>query len=523
MISPRILAKNLTYYYPGAPMPAVHNVDFSVQDGDFLALAGPSGCGKSTLLRCLTGLIPHASQGEMLGRVEICGLDTRSQPLAKLATMANMVFQDPEIGFFCSTVEDEVAFGPRNLGLSNREVEERVEFALEGTGIENLRTRRVVDLSGGEKRRLAIASVLSMKPMIIVLDEPTSDLDSEGARSILAVLQSLRMNHGISVVVAEHRLGRLSQHLNRVVVMDRGIILADGSPDYIFNKQRSLLERLGIRPPFTGEALYDVMIEKPSGVDWGSSGLTTGHGNDALLRVESVAFSYGDREVLQDVSFEIAPGELVALLGANGAGKTTLAFLLAGVLKPSRGSVAFNHSGGVANGNHMGRVGLLFQNPTRQLFCDSVREEIEFGPRNTGFADYVNKAEDAMNLFGLAEYADVHPHHLSEGEKHRVAAASVLALKPELLILDEPTTGQNWAHLKTLMDRVRSCTDTGMSVFLITHNVRLASEYASRVIIMNRGRILVDGPTRQVFGSLNVNEGTPLRPQQTLGGEMRDD
>jgi energy-coupling factor transport system ATP-binding protein len=455
----------------------------------------------------------------MFGRVEICGLDTRTQPLAKLATTVNMVFQDPEIGFFCSTVEDEVAFGPRNLGLSRLEVEERVEFALEGTGIENLRARRVIDLSGGEKRRLAIASVLSMKPMIIALDEPTSDLDSEGARSILAVLQSLRTKYGLSIVVAEHRLDHVSQHLNRVVVMDSGGILTDGSPSYVFERQRSLLEMLGVRPPLD-EALYDIVMTRPPGIDGSSNGSVTGRDNGTLLRVESVAFSYGDSEVLRDVSFGIGPGELVALLGANGAGKTTVAFLLAGVLKPSRGSVVFNHRG-VANGNHVRRVGLLFQNPTRQLFCDSVRQEIEFGPRNTGSPDYVTRAEDVLNLFGLDKYADAHPHHLSEGEKHRVAFASVLAMKPDLLILDEPTTGQNWAHLKALMDRVRDCTQMGMGVLLITHDYRLASEYATRVIVMNQGRIVANGPTRQVFGSLNVKRGTPLAPEQTAraGGE----
>jgi energy-coupling factor transport system ATP-binding protein len=508
-----ITITGLTYRYPGNSRAAIENIDLTIENGELLAVIGSSGCGKSTFLRCLTGLIPQASEGEMQGRVEICGLDTRLHPLSELATVANMVFQDPDIGFFCSTVEDEVSFGPRNLGLDNGEVRRRIEFALESTGIEHLRTRHVVDLSGGEKQRLAIASALSMMPKVLVLDEPTSDLDREGARATVEVLQSLRTRRGMTVVVAEHRLDELLQHLNRVVVMEKGRIVADGPPGEILNGQHRLLDELGILPPHVSARMSDGSpmrseIEEaapPSPVisHIGCSGLCELKkdlcSRDAILRVNGIAFNYPrGPQVLHGISFEIGRSELVALVGANGVGKTTLGLLIAGLLKPSQGDILLNGVGKL-NGNLGRRVGLLFQNPSRQLFCDSVRQEVEFGPRNMRYGDFATRGQQMLEFFGLEQYADVDPHHLSEGEKQRLATASILAARPELLILDEPTTGQDWARLKALMDLLRIYVKEGMSVLLITHDVRLARQYATRVMIMREGTIAADGPVNEVL------------------------
>ncbi len=511
--SQNIVASDLSYRYPNSTMQSVDRVNLSIEKGDFVALAGRSGCGKSTLLRCLTGLIPQASEGEMKGRVEICGLDTRYHQLAELATVANIVFQDPEVGFFCSTVEEEIAFGPTNLGLAPEEVRQRADFGLAGTGIRHLRSRRVIDLSGGEKQRVAIASVLSMKPRILVLDEPTSDLDPEGIHSIVEVLQSLRTQHGMTVVVAEHRLDHLSRYLDRVVVMEKGCIVADGAPDEIFNARRALLDGLGILPPHvvgetldsdgTKSGIEKARLRNPILSHVGCSGLCELKKGlcekEAILRVNDLAFSYPyGRQVLRDISFEIGRGELVALLGANGAGKTTLANLIAGILKPCQGNILLNGVGKL-NGNHPKRVGFLFQNPNRQLFCDSARQEVEYGPKNLRFSDFARRGNEMLQFFGLERYADTDPHHLSEGEKQRLATASVLATNPSLLILDEPTTGQDWGHLKGLMDMLLVQVGRGMSVLLITHDVRLATEYASRAMIMTQGRIVVDGPVSQVL------------------------
>jgi energy-coupling factor transport system ATP-binding protein len=331
-----------------------------------------------------------------------------------------------------------------------------------------------------------------MKPRILVLDEPTSDLDPAGARSTVEVLQSLRTRYGMTVVVAEHRFDDLSRYLNRVVVMEKGRIVADGSRDDIFNGQRRLLGELGILPPHE-----EVPFSSPIISHTGCSGLCEVkkdiRNGDAMLRVNGVAFNYphGQR-VLRDISFEIGRGELVALLGANGAGKTTLAFLIAGLLKPCRGSILLNGVGKL-NGNLARRVGLLFQNPSRQLFCDSVRQEVEFGPRNMRMAEFSKRGQEMLEFFRLERYAGTDPHHLSEGEKQRLATASILAARPDLLILDEPTTGQDWGHLKAFMDLLRVYVREGMSVLLITHDIRLAKNYATRVMVMGDGMIVADG------------------------------
>jgi len=499
--------------YPNGSAPAVKNVNLSIQRGEFVAVIGRSGCGKSTLLRCLSGLIPQASHGEMQGKVEICGLDTLSRPLHRLATVVNIVFQDPDVGFFCSTVEDEVAFGPRNLGLDDAELRQRVEFALRSTCMEHLGRRSIVDLSGGEKRKLAIASVLSMMPKVIVLDEPTSDLDAQGANSVLKVLESLRARDGMTIVVAEHRIDSLLAYLNRIFVMDQGRIVAHGRPGEVLDIKRLSLSGLDIRHFLrTSQASLSCASElgtkkktEPGHHSIPPGRLRSSDPAGALLRADSVSFSYPHGpEVLRDISFEIGRGETVALLGANGSGKTTLALLLAGMLKPSHGRIVlYSMHGENAKSNPAKRVGLLFQNPSRQLFCDSVRDEIEFGPRNMGCVGFSETARRMMESFELSGYADTHPHHLSEGEKQRLATASVLAAGPDLLILDEPTTGQDWGNLKALMDLLQSYVDEGMSVLLITHDTRLAREFASRAVTLEDGRILAGGPANSIPRNLD--------------------
>jgi energy-coupling factor transport system ATP-binding protein len=482
-----------------------------VREGDFLAIIGRSGCGKTTLLRCLTGLIPQASEGEMSGSVEIFGMNTREHGLAKLATMANFVFQDPEVSFFCGTVGEEVAFGPRNLGLDPQEVDSRVDSALRSTSIQHLRTRRVVDLSGGEKQRLAIAAALSMRPRVMVLDEPTSDLDQEGTRAVLEVLELLRNQQAMTVVLSEHRLDRLAPFINRVVVVEEGRKLIEGRPEGVFKGQAELLQGLGIRVPLAYKTStgyhHDSHVPggrlKPpfrpsSNLPQGS--LSMVDSQSILIRVNGLSFCYApNQELLADLSFEISKGEIVALLGANGTGKTTLALLLAGFLKPTKGSMMFN---GVKEETQTHRrrrrkVGLLYQNPNRQLFCDTALKEVEFGLRSLNREDFAGRADEMLRLLDLERHAGDHPYHLSEGERQRLATAATLAIQPDLLILDEPTTGQDWGHLRKLMDFLRIWVRRGSSVLLITHDTRLAAEYASRIMILSDGRIVADGPTQE--------------------------
>jgi energy-coupling factor transporter ATP-binding protein EcfA2 len=448
-------------------------LSLSIRPGEFVLLTGPSGSGKSTLLRALAGLIPHASLARMRGKVVVDGLDTQQHPLPVLAGHVGMVFQNPATQLFCLRVEEEVAFGPRNLGLPLDEVSRRVKWALGAAGLEHLRGRRVNTLSDGEKQRLAIAAILAMAPRILILDEPTSNLDLAGTRQVLSTLEHLRRESS-TVVIAEHKTGEVGRLADRVLILEEGQPVADGPPDVVFARQE-LLHRLGVRQPinYPQSDWTDLILPSLPGRGWGRV--------EPLVELEGVVAGYGKRQVLNGLDLSIRRGELVALVGDNGAGKTTLARLLAGLMKPRQGKARV-----------IGRVGLLFQNPLEQLFCDTVEEELAFGPRNYGLLT-PTLLEDTLATADLGSLRHRRIHALSGGEQQRTALASVLALRPDLLILDEPTMGQDWGHLSTFMDHVGRLNGGGMAILLITHDYELVHRYTQRVLLLRDGRITIEG------------------------------
>lgn len=462
---------------------ALEGLSLKVNRGECVLITGPSGCGKSTLARCLTGLIPHSYSAEMSGRVVIDGLATTEHTVSQLATHVGLVFQNPATQLFCLTVEEEASFGPRNLGLSPAEVAERRDFALVATGIEHLRRRAVKTLSEGERQRLAIASILAMHPRILILDEPTSNLDLKGTRLVLETLERLRCDHGLTILIIEHRLNEFGKLADRVVIMNGGQIVTDDKPQQTFVK-KDLLSRLGVRYPW--HLLQD---------DWTAmipEGIGPRRNETPLVELKGVEAGYNGEAVLHDLNLAIYPGEFVALVGDNGAGKTTVAKLLAGLFKPRRGKVIFNGAGGLDPGQ---RVGLLFQNPLHQLFCDTVGEEVAFGPRNFGlFSD--GSLDEVLSVTGLSGLRARNVYALSSGQQQRTAVAAVIALKPGLLILDEPTMGQDWGHLSSFMDFLIELNRQWMTILLITHDYKLICRYAKRIVFLENGHIVADGPPR---------------------------
>jgi energy-coupling factor transport system ATP-binding protein len=453
---PIIEVSGLDVRYPDQH--ALRRVDLSISRGSFVLVGGWSGSGKSTLARALVG--PLQQEGrvpvQMKGEVSVAGLTPGSHSVSQVARHAGLVFQNPAAQLFNATVEEEVAFGPRNLGLASDEIGDRVAYALQVTGCGHLRGRSVRHLSGGEQQRVAIAANLAMRPSVLILDEPTANLDEQGTRSIVDTLTALQRGHGVTVVVIEHRLEPFVEAAERLIWLDGGRVVADGTSEAVWEQVRPAL-------PSTSSASRCM--------------------GDPLVSVEGVVAGYNGRDVLRDCSLTLRDGEFAALEGPNGAGKSTLARVLAGVLRPHRGRVIWR-----TKKRDKPRVGLLQQNPLHQLVCSQVEQEIRFGPRNLG-REHEGEAEALLARTDLLRLRRRPTQALSVGEQQRSALAATLSLRPRLLILDEPTMGQDWHHLSQLMDLVVELNRQGQTVLLITHNQRLVDAYAGRVWQMAAGTV----------------------------------
>ncbi len=473
-----IQVEGITVQYGRAQ--ALRNISFTIARGECVLVTGPSGCGKSTLARLLSGLLPQVIPAAVEGSVRVDGIDILKQPTAVVAQKVGSVFQNPSSQLFHLKVEDEIAFGPNNLELPAEEVSARVEWAIEAAGLQDLRLQKPAKLSGGEKQRVAIAAALAMRPEVLVLDEPTASLDVSGTKQVIAMVQSLRVRYGVTVILIEHRLADVYQLADRVIIMDDGQIVAEGPPRNIFSDWEKL-KKLGLRRPVEdGLSPWEELIQP------NSNNLPS---DKPLIELQKVSAGYPHRHVLQDINLCIYPGEFVAIVGNNGAGKTTLALTAAGLIKPDHGKVIFQGGQKPRPGLD---IGLLFQNPLDQLFTGEVDDEIAFGPQNYGRfnLDWHNKVLCETDLTTLKGRQ---PLSLSCGQQQRLALGSILSLHPQVLILDEPTLGQDWGHLQRLMDFVISLNRQGVVVLLITHDFKLIHHYARRVVLLESGKIKVDG------------------------------
>jgi len=543
-----IKTENLTYTYPIGEKPAFSNVSITINKGEFVLLTGPSGCGKTTLCRCFNGLIPHFYNGTLEGKITVAGMDVTEHPIHEFAQHVGLVFQNPENQLFALSVEKDVAFALENLGLPREEIRRRVDWALEVTGITDLKDRAPYELSGGQQQRVAIASVLAMKPDVIVLDEPTSFLDPLSAKKIFDVIGGLNRGLGITIILVEHRLDLAARYADRIIVMDEGKIILDGKPREVFSSEEARLVGVGI-PRAT--RLYQVL--KGMGLDLGGVPITSEEaskmvrevltrrapsknplgrreagtqvlpagkaGSKTVIEVEDVYYTYPNGvEALRGVSLRVREGEFVAIMGQNGAGKTTLVKHFNGLLKPTRGRVLIDgvETRGVSVARLARKVGFVFQNPDHQLFCETVEKEVAFALKNFGFDEETTRkrVDWALNILDLTEYRDVSPFMLSGGERKRVALASVLAWDPEVLILDEPTIGQDYRQKERLMNFIMQLNAQGKTVIIVTHDVEFVAECKPRVILMAEGKILADGDPHKVLTDLNLLERASLTPPE---------
>ncbi|WP_217225365.1 ABC transporter ATP-binding protein [Streptomyces anulatus] len=534
--------------YEGTERPTLSGVDLTVPEGELVLLVGPSGVGKSTLLGTVSGLVPHFTGGLLSGRVTVGGRDTRTHKPRELADLVGTVGQDPLAHFVTDTVEDELAYGMESLGLAPDVMRRRVEETLDLLGLAELRDRPIATLSGGQQQRVAIGSVLTPHPRVLVLDEPTSALDPAAAEEVLAVLQRLVHDLGTTVLMAEHRLERVVQYADQVVLLpapgaapvmgppaeimkvspvrppvaELGLLAGwDPLPLSVRDARRGaggLRERLagaavpvrtGVAPASgPGPAAVPVVAAERSRpgrlarlLGRGSAAPVTPAAADPVTRVDGLGVRRGRVEALRRVTLTVAPGETVALMGRNGAGKSTLLGALVGMIEPTSGTVRV---GGLAPARTdpramVRRVGLVPQEPRDLLYADTVAAECAAADRDAGAAAGTCRALVSELLPGVGD--DTHPRDLSEGQRLALALALVLTGRPPLLLLDEPTRGLDYAAKARLVGVLRGLAAEGHAIVLATHDVELAAELAHRVVILADGEVVADGPTGRVVVS----------------------
>jgi energy-coupling factor transport system ATP-binding protein len=496
-----IKIERLTYTYPGASVPALADLTLQVAEGEFVLVTGPSGAGKSTLLRCLNGLVPHFAGGAVGGRVSVAGHDPISEGPQALSRVVGFVFQDPQAQFVLDRVEDEIAFGLENGAVPPAEMRVRVEEVLHLLDLAPLRDRSLDTLSGGERQRVAIATALAFRPRVLVLDEPTSQLDPQSAEEVLNALVRLNRDLGLTIVLAEHRLERVLPYADRLVYLPGDSDQAlDGPP-------RQVLQQMALTPPLVTLGKKLGWEPLPLTIKEGrtfAAGISTPPASPQTptpkregrrLLIRDLHFAYDSVDALRGINLQVAPGELVALMGRNGSGKTTLLKCIVGLLRPRQGQIALDGRSivGEDTAEICRRVGYLPQEPDAMLFADTVMDELRVTLHNHGLQDAPPIAPvDLLVRLGLDGAAAAYPRDLSVGQRQRVALGAVTVTRPALLLLDEPTRGLDYDLKRQLVALLREWQAEGVSVLLVTHDVELVAQAADRVMILSEGQVIAD-------------------------------
>nr|WP_317407936.1 energy-coupling factor transporter ATPase [Fournierella massiliensis] len=527
---PVIAVENLKYRYPHADALALDGLTFTVEKGEFIGIVGANGAGKSTLSQALIGLVPQFYNGAYGGRVLIDGLPAESTPISELCCKVGLVFQNPfnQLSGAKDNVYEEVAFGMQNLGVPRAEMHRRTENALKLLDIWQFRDRNPFDLSGGQMQRVAIASILVMEPDIIVLDEPTSQLDPQGSEEVFRTVDKLA-HSGITILMIEQKIEKIAAYCDRILLLHQGHQIAFDTPQKVFS--RPDLEQLGVQAPvFTricralGTTLpdgsYPVTVEEAANQLRRTSVLPPVSAQQEerpeLFEIRNLEFSYRPgTPVLHGINLRL-DARPTAIIGQNGAGKTTLVKLLKGLLRPPGPSIWFrgediSHKTVAALA---AQVGYVFQNPDDQIFRYNVLDEVMFGPLNIGMSEEQarEKSRAALALTGLSDQENSNPYDLELNERKMVAIASVLAMDPDVLLLDEPTIAQDMMGRRRIADIVRTLSAQGKLVLAILHDMDFVAECFDRVVVMAQGQVVADGSPRQVFADSAALQAARLDP-----------
>ena len=539
-----IQIQELTFKYTGSKHNALENITLEIEKGGFVGIIGESGAGKTTLCNCINGLIPHHYTGDFYGSVKVDGEDTFDVDAGKLALKVGSVFQDIESQLTGYFVEDEILFGLENFGIPADQIEKRITSALETLGISELRHREISTLSGGQKQKVVFAAILALEPQILVLDEPTGELDPASSVQIFALLKKLNEEKGITIVIAEQKIMLLCEFVKKLIVLEKGTCVHYGGIRSTLTHQKEM-EEAGINCPrvltltgkmekenllpadCTGEGRICLNANEAAQIVKKAVGTKALHtavaepveaqeSSDTVLSFQNVSFSYNETANVKNLNVNIHKGDFTAIIGSNGAGKSTFSKLCNGLLKPSAGDVLVldKNTKKEKVSNLAKHIGFLFQNPDRQICCGTVREEIAFSLRNNKVpeAEIKTRVENTIKEFGFNP--DTEPFNMSRGQRQRLCLACLIALNPEILILDEPTTGLDYRECMEVMDKIRQLNENGTTVIMVCHDMEVVLDFAKKIIVMNRGEILGEGPARSVLADDTLLNKARLLPPQ---------
>lgn len=532
--------EHLKYKYPNTDRLVLNDISLSIEKGEFIGIVGKNGAGKSTLSQAIIGLVPQFYHGGYGGHVTVCGLDAAEVPVGELCEHVGLVFQNPfnQLSGARDTVYGEVAYGLQNLGVEREEMKARVEQVLKQLDIWQYRDRNPFDLSGGQMQRVALAGVLVMQPEVIILDEPTSQLDPQGTEEVFRVVDQLTKT-GITIIMIEQKIEKMAAYCDRLMLMHEGKMVDFDTPEKIFARED--LEDLGVQAPVFTRVCARLGWTRPDGTYpvtladtlqvfeayksnenrdkllnfYQKMEVQDGNAPQPMFQVKDLDFSYGkDVEIFRQLNVSL-DSRATAIIGQNGAGKTTLVRLLKGLLKPVSGSIYFREQdiSGKTVAMLASQIGYVFQNPDDQIFKYRVLDEVMFGPLNIGMepAEAEKKAREALALMGLSGKEQENPYDLEMHERKMVAIASVLAMDTDVIILDEPIIAQDYEGKQRIGNMIRELSGKGKLVIAILHDMDFTAEYFERVIVMAQGKVLADGTAREVFGRESVLEAAKLQ------------
>lgn len=535
-MEPIIKFENFGFKYNAQQEPTLYDINLSISKGEKVLIAGPSGCGKSTLAHCINGLIPSSYRGEMSGSLTIAGRETRDMGIFEISRHVGTVLQDSDSQFIGLTVAEDIAFALENDCVALPEMKQRVAQAAKLVGISSHLGHAPNELSGGQKQRVALAGVMVDDVDVLLFDEPLANLDPATGKQAVELIDEIQEKTGAAVIIIEHRLEDvLHRHVDRVVLMGEGRIIADVSPDELLSS--SLLSDSGIREPLYITALKYAGVEikadmAPASLDtirlteeqkervrgwFRSRPETPARGEKkVLLEAKDISFAYDNgHQALKDVSLTVYEGELMAIAGTNGAGKSTFSKLICGFEKQQQGSLSFAGRDlmEMSIKERADHIGYVMQNPNQMISKVMIYDEVALGLRTRGLSEeeIIPRVEETLKICGLWPFRNWPVSALSFGQKKRVTIASILVLKPEMIILDEPTAGQDYRHYTEIMEFLRGLNEQGITVVMITHDMHLMLEYAGRAVVFSGGRVIADDSSARILTDSEVIRKASLK------------